>query len=329
MSDVVLAVEDLNVWFRQRGPGEIHAVQGVTFTLSAGERLGLVGESGCGKTTTAMALMGLLPPNAAVSGRVIVNGVNVLEKGEKTARPHRWVELAMIFQSSMSSFNPVRTIGRQIQDTIALHHATNGDSDSTVATLLARVGLRSDIAKRYPHELSGGMRQRAMIATALSCRPKVIIADEPTTALDVVVQAQILDLLERLSVEDGLSIILITHDLPLVTQSCTRAAVMYAGRIVEAGSLTSLHSDPRHPYTAALFAATPSLRRRQPGEALPGAPPRLDLPIVGCSFAPRCPKVMPVCRSQTPALAPVGADRLAACFLNSLEVEPRDAFSLS
>jgi oligopeptide/dipeptide ABC transporter ATP-binding protein len=229
----------------------------------------------------------------------------------------------MVFQGGMNSFNPVRTIGRQIAETIELHHLTKrGRAQRDVEQMLERVSLRPEVAQRYPHELSGGMRQRAMIALALSCKPQVIIADEPTTALDVIVQAQILSLLRSLTDEEGLALIFITHDLAAVAQLCERAAVMYAGRIVEMGLLDDLYRDPRHPYTEALFAATPDIGLRRPGIPLPGVPPRLDIELTGCSFAPRCPKVMDVCRTQPPPLLQVEQGRVAACLLNQPEPAP-------
>jgi peptide/nickel transport system ATP-binding protein len=317
VSRELLEVEDLNVWFAPPSAPEVHAVRGVSFSLRPGERFGLVGESGCGKTTTALALMGLLPPSASVGGSVYLEGGNVLHRGEESCRRHRWIEVAMVFQGAMNAFNPVRTIGRQIREVIEFHGVASGSSaQQRTAALLERVGLQRGVSSRYPHELSGGMRQRAMIAMALSCGPKVLLADEPTTALDVMVQAQILALLESLSNEEGLAVVFITHDLAVVAHLCQRAAVMYAGQIVETGTVSQLYHDARHPYTEALFAATPDLHEAERITSLPGAPPRLDNEPVGCAFAPRCSHAFAPCRAEAPALIDLGSDHRAACFLN-------------
>jgi peptide/nickel transport system ATP-binding protein len=315
-SDPVLHVEELNVWFELHR-GELHAVQGVSFDLSSGERLGLVGESGCGKTTAILAIMGLLPPNALVSGRVRLAGEDVLEEGERTIAPHRWKDIAMVFQGAMNAFNPVKRIADQIAEPMELHGIARGQAaKSRAAELLEMVGIPGDRADRYPHEFSGGMRQRAAIAMALSCEPKVILADEPTTALDVMVQAQILDLLTSLSRELGLALVLVTHDLPVVAQACDRAAVMYAGRIVESGEIRDLYHDPRHPYTRLLFSATPDLYGEENITSIPGTPPRLDRPIVGCPFQPRCDRAFEPCPTITPRSLTLGWRRTAECHLN-------------
>ena len=223
----VIRVEDLHVWFELPGGGELHAVQGVSFELHEGERMGLVGESGCGKTTTILAMMGLLPATASVAGKVILNGEDILVRGEDSISPHRWKDISMVFQGAMNAFNPVRTIGEQIAEPMELHDLASGKAArARVRELLELVGISGDRADRYPHEFSGGMRQRAAIAMALACSPKVLLADEPTTALDVMVQAQILELLTKLSQtlgkESGLTVILVTHDLPVVAQVCDR-----------------------------------------------------------------------------------------------------------
>jgi peptide/nickel transport system ATP-binding protein len=273
----VLAVSDLHVWFELPGGRELHAVRGIDFSVAAGERFGLVGESGCGKTTAILALMGLLPPNASVAGQVLLDGENVLARGEESAAPHRWREIAMVFQGAMNAFNPVRTIGDQIVEPMELHDIAEGrDALRRARELLEIVGIPGDRVSRYPHEFSGGMRQRAAIAMALACTPKVLLADEPTTALDVMVQAQILELLTSLTNDFGLALVLVTHDLPVVAQVCERAAVMYAGRVAELGSVDRLFHDPRHPYTRLLFAATPDLYGDEAVASIPGAPPRLD-----------------------------------------------------
>jgi oligopeptide/dipeptide ABC transporter ATP-binding protein len=318
VSTPLLQVEDLHVWFDLADGGELHAVQGVGLSLEPGERLGLVGESGCGKTTTALAVMGLLPPSASVAGRVLVDGQDILAGGEAAMRPHRWVDVAIVFQGAMNALNPVRTIGEQIVESLELHERAKGaTARARTAELLEAVGIPAGRAARYPHELSGGMRQRAAIAMALSCNPRVLIADEPTTALDVMVQAQILELLDALCRDFGLALVLVTHDLPVVAQLCDRCAVMYAGEIVERGPLETLYHAPGHPYGRMLFAASPDLAGLdEPVLSIPGAPPRLDRPIEGCPFRPRCDSAFAACAVR-PRLEPVGDGHHAACHLNT------------
>jgi peptide/nickel transport system ATP-binding protein len=313
----VLTVSELHVWFELPGGRELHAVRGIDFSVDAGERFGLVGESGCGKTTAMLALMGLLPPNASVAGKVLLDGENLLVRGEESAAPHRWREIAMIFQGAMNAFNPVQTIGDQIVEPMELHDFAEGKQALARAReLLEVVGIPGDRVSRYPHEFSGGMRQRAAIAMALACKPKVLLADEPTTALDVMVQAQILELLIALASDFGLALVLVTHDLPVVAQVCDRAAVMYAGIVAELGSVDRLYHDPRHPYTRLLFAATPDLYGADAVGSIPGAPPRLDRELIGCPFAPRCDRAFSPCPTVTPRLLEVEPGHIAACHLN-------------
>jgi peptide/nickel transport system ATP-binding protein len=318
LSAPILAVEDLHVWFDLEGGGELHAVQGVSLSLEPGERLGLVGESGCGKTTTALAIMGLLPPSASVAGRVMIDGKDILAGGEAEMRPHRWVDIAIVFQGAMNALNPVRTVGEQIVESLELHNRAKGSiARARTAELLEAVGIPAGRAARYPHELSGGMRQRAAIAMALSCSPRVLIADEPTTALDVMVQAQILELLDALCRDFGLALVLVTHDLPVVAQLCDRCAVMYAGEIVERGPLDLLYHSPGHPYSRMLFAASPDLAGLdEPVLSIPGAPPRLDRALDGCPFRPRCDSAFAAC-AERPQLLPVADGHDAACHLNT------------
>ena len=318
MSTPILAVEDLHVWFDLEGGGELHAVQGVSLSLEPGERLGLVGESGCGKTTTALAIMGLLPPSASVAGRVLIDGRDILAGGEAEMRPHRWVDVAIVFQGAMNALNPVRTVGEQIVESLELHDRARGAAArARTAELLEAVGIPAGRAARYPHELSGGMRQRAAIAMALSCNPRVLIADEPTTALDVMVQAQILELLDSLCRDFGLALVLVTHDLPVVAQLCDRCAVMYAGEIVERGPLDLLYHSPGHPYSRMLFAASPDLAGLdEPVLSIPGAPPRLDRRIEECPFRPRCDSAFAACAVR-PRLVRVADGHDAACHLNT------------
>jgi peptide/nickel transport system ATP-binding protein len=318
----LLELEDLHVWFDLGGGRELHAVRGLSLALDAGQRLGLVGESGCGKTTTVLGLLGLLPPSASVSGRVLLNGEDILAGGENSIRPHRWNDLAIVFQGAMNALNPVQTVSAQIVEVLELHRAATGRAArARVGELLEAVGIPRDRADRYPHEFSGGMRQRAAIAMALACNPSVLVADEPTTALDVMVQAQILELLDALCRDFGLALLLVTHDLPVVAQLCDRAAVMYAGEIVEQGPVDALFHDPRHPYTRLLFAATPDLHGEGSLASIPGSPPRLDRPLAGCPFHPRCDRVFSRCPQEHPPLRSLAAGREAACHLNDVAAE--------
>jgi peptide/nickel transport system ATP-binding protein len=258
-----LEIIDLNVWFDprdQRGGEPVHTVRDLTLKVAPGERIGLVGESGCGKTTTILAAMGLLPSSATVGGEVRVGGTNIIEHGEEGIRSHRWTDIAMVFQGAMSAFNPVKTVGWQIREALEVHGVARGkQAVARSRELLDLVGLPSTTVAQYPHQLSGGMKQRAVIAMALACDPKVLLADEPTTALDVVVQDQVLQLLVRLSSELGLALVLVTHDLGVVARACTRAAVMRGGEIVEEDTVERLYHQPAHPYTRQLFESTPNL----------------------------------------------------------------------
>jgi peptide/nickel transport system ATP-binding protein len=318
----LLELEDLHVWFDLGDGRELHAVQGVSVSLDSGQRLGLVGESGCGKTTTVLGMLGLLPPSASVSGRVLLNGRDILAGGEDTIRPHRWTDLAIVFQGAMNALNPVQSVSAQIVEALEVHERASGKAARTRAgELLESVGIPRDRGERFPHEFSGGMRQRAAIAMALACDPSVLVADEPTTALDVMVQAQILELLDALCRDFGLALLLVTHDLPVVAQLCDRAAVMYAGEIVERGPVDALFHEPRHPYTRLLFAATPDLHGNGAPVSIPGAPPRLDRPLQGCPFHPRCDRAFSRCITEPPALRALGGERAAACHLNDVPVE--------
>jgi peptide/nickel transport system permease protein len=297
----VLELSHLDVRFASSG-GDVHAVRDVSLRVARGERFGLVGESGCGKSTSLLTAMGLLPASATVSGTVLVNGIDILAGGEAGIQQYRWTSLAMVFQGAMNAFNPVRTIRRQIREPLLLHGVAQShkQADNRIDELFGLVGLPITKADSFPHELSGGMRQRAALAMALACSPDVLLADEPTTALDVMVQARILALLAHLSDELGLAVVLVTHDLPIITEFCDRAAVMYAGEIVEEATTDVLRSSPQHPYTRRLFEATPDLYGSRRVLSIPGAPPRLDRPIIGCPFAPRCDQVLEVCRTVTP-----------------------------
>jgi oligopeptide/dipeptide ABC transporter ATP-binding protein len=264
-------------------------------------------------------MLGLLPPSASVAGRVLLNGTDILARGEESIRPHRWSDLAIVFQGAMNALNPVQTVEAQIVEALELHGRASGRAaKARVGELLEAVGIPRDRGTRFPHEFSGGMRQRAAIAMALACNPSVLVADEPTTALDVMVQAQILELLDSLCRDFGLALLLVTHDLPVVAQLCDRAAVMYAGEIVEHGPVDALFHDPRHPYTRLLFAATPDLHGNGAPVSIPGAPPRLDRPLEGCPFRPRCDRAFDRCAVQHPPLRELDGEREAACHLNDV-----------
>lgn len=264
-------------------------------------------------TTALLAMMALVPPTAAVSGRVVFDGTDLLVPGEVAARKARWTGISLVFQGAMNAFNPVVRIEDQIAEPMVVHGLRKpAAAKARARELLELVGINPATGRRYPHEFSGGMRQRAMLAMALACEPKVLIADEPTTALDTMVQAQILTLLRSLCAELGLALLLVTHDLPVVSQLCDNAAVMYAGRIVEDGPIADLYHAPTHPYTRMLFAATPDLHDDTPVVSIPGAPPRLDRPLTGCPFAPRCDSVVDRCRQVEPTPRDVDG-RLVAC----------------
>ncbi|HEX7471521.1 MAG TPA: ABC transporter ATP-binding protein [Candidatus Limnocylindrales bacterium] len=298
----LLVVENLRTYFTLDS-GTVRAVDGVSFTLNDGEALGIAGESGCGKTTTALSLVGLLPANARiVEGSVKLFGIDLVGKSEKALRRYRWREISIVFQGAMNALNPVRRVGDQIAEPLEQRLSVpTGEARRRARELLELVGIPRARARAYPHELSGGMRQRAMIAMALACDPAVVIGDEPTTALDVMVQAQILELLERLRRELGLSLILITHDLSVIAETCDRVMVMYAGKVAEEGSVDVVFRAPRHPYTQKLLGAFPNIHAdRKALDVIPGSPPDLRDPPSGCRFHPRCPFAMPVCEEVVP-----------------------------
>jgi oligopeptide/dipeptide ABC transporter ATP-binding protein len=313
----LLVVEGLTTHFRLGGD-VVYAVDDVSFSLADGEALGIAGESGCGKTTTALSLLRLLPSNAeVVAGSVKLFGIELRTKSDNALRRYRWREISIIFQGAMNALNPVRRIGDQIAEPmIERQGVAKGAAAKRAGDLLELVGIPRARARAYPHELSGGMRQRAMIAMALACDPAVIIGDEPTTALDVMVQAQILELLEDLRAKLGLSLILITHDLSVLAETCDRVMIMYAGRVAEEGPVGRIYGEPRHPYTQMLLRAFPDVHsgRRDLG-TIPGSPPDLRTPPPGCRFHPRCPVAMDVCRDVVPPEVTF-ADRVrVACHL--------------
>ncbi|KNZ69030.1 oligopeptide/dipeptide ABC transporter ATPase [Thermincola ferriacetica] len=321
MAETLLAVEDLKTYFYTEA-GVVKAVDGVSFTLKKGETLGVVGESGSGKSITAMSILQLIasPPGRIVGGKIIFNGENLLDKSPEEIRKIRGNEIAMIFQDPMTSLNPVLTIGEQLIEVIILHQKLDKKSAAKKAVeMLSLVGIpeAEKRLKAYPHQFSGGMRQRAMIAIALSCNPKLLIADEPTTALDVTIQAQILKLMNDLKERFHTSIMMITHDLGVVAEICDDVVVMYAGRPVEYADVNTLFESPLHPYTWGLLASLPRIddREKKRLEPIEGLPPDLVNMPPGCPFAPRCKKAMEICRVQRPEYREIKKGHLVACHL--------------
>jgi peptide/nickel transport system ATP-binding protein len=316
----VLELRGLSVAYRSAA-GPVPAVRGIDLAVERGEVVGLVGESGCGKSTVATAILRLLPRGTKVTGEVLLDGVDLLKLSPARIRAVRWAGASMIFQGALHALNPVQRIGDQIAEAILVHEpVARRAALGRAAELLEQVGLPGRRATDYPHELSGGQKQRVMVAMALACRPSLVIADEPTTALDVIVQAQVLALLARLQRELGLAMLFITHDLAVLGEVSDRLAVMYAGEIVEEGAARAVLDAPTHPYTVALASAFPRIgdpaSRRAPS-GLPGDPPDpRELPA-GCVFAPRCPSVFDRCAAERPALLPVGEGRRAACLLHA------------
>jgi oligopeptide transport system ATP-binding protein len=315
----LLEVEDLRVEFTTRR-GIVYAVNGISFAIAPGETLGIVGESGCGKSVTSLAILGLLAGNGRVrSGRAVFEGRDLIQLKDRALRGIRGREIAMIFQDPMTSLNPVLTIGRQIRETLETHFDMNRkEAEARAAELLDRVGIPSARARLrdYPHQFSGGMRQRAMIAIALACEPKLLIADEPTTALDVTIQAQILDLLRELVAEENAALILITHDLGVVAGMCERVNVMYAGMFMETGSAEQLFGAPRHPYTLGLLQSVPrlDLGRRARLHPIEGAPPNMLQAPAACPFQPRCRFEVDLSSREVPPLLEIERGHKVACF---------------
>jgi oligopeptide/dipeptide ABC transporter ATP-binding protein len=318
-SQKVLEIRDLKTYF-DTPDGVVKAVDGVSCHVREGEVLGLVGESGCGKTVTCLSVMRLLqaPPARFPSGEVYLEGTEILRSPEEVVRGLRGNRISMVFQEPMTALNPVLTIGDQVSEVLVEHRGMGReDALGEVKRILAQVGLSDpdDAVKRYPHELSGGMRQRIMIGMAMACKPAVLLADEPTTALDVSIQAQILDLLMAMKEDTGMAVILVTHDLGVIAGMADRVAVMYAGRIVEEAPVDDLFDDPLHPYTGGLLRCIPRMDRVTPKlDVIAGLVPHpLSYPA-GCRYHPRCVKAMPVCREEVPSLAVVGDERKVACW---------------
>ena len=327
----LLDVRNLRVTFTRRGRRDVAAVDGVSFSVDGGETVGLVGESGSGKSVTSLAIMGLLPKRGVrVQGEATFDGRQLLEMDDAQLRSIRGRDIAMVFQDPMSSLNPVVPIGRQVTEVLERHRDLSGAAArDEAARLLNSVGI-PDPERRlreYPHQLSGGMRQRALIAMALACKPRLLIADEPTTALDVTIQAQILELLKELVADSGTALVMITHDLGVIAGLCDRVNVMYSGRVVESASRHELFARPRHPYTGGLLASIPRLDapRGQKLNPIPGSPnDTLPWPR-GCAFAPRCGNRIDICTQETPDLEPDGLDHLLRCFNPLEQVTPASA----
>jgi peptide/nickel transport system ATP-binding protein len=313
----LLEVKDARVYYHTP-QGPVKAVEGVSFDLQAGEKLGLIGESGSGKSTLALAIMQLIkPPGHIESGDIQLDGTDLLALSEEQIRKLRLAQIALISQGAMNSLNPVIRVRHQILDGLQSHgmQISKHESEDRVGELLRWVGLRPEVANMYPHELSGGMKQRVCIAIAISLHPKVIIADEPTSALDVVVQRQVMETLGQVQKDLGASVILIGHDMGLMAQFVDRVGIMYAGRLMEMGPVDDIFSNPQHPYSQLLIASLPSLEKKGVFHGISGFPPSLlDLPS-GCVFHPRCPYRMERCAVEDPELRPVGLNHRAACHL--------------
>jgi oligopeptide/dipeptide ABC transporter ATP-binding protein len=313
----ILTIRDLHVTYDNGTP----AVRGVDLAVAAGRKLGVAGESGCGKSTLALALLRLLPASARLTGEILLDGEDVLTMKWGRLRAVRWAGASIVFQGAMHSLNAVHRIGDQIAEPLLVHRrATPAEARARAAALLEQVGLPAARAAAYPHELSGGQRQRVMIAMALACEPRLLVADEPTTALDVMIQAQILRLLDQLVTDQDISLVMISHDLAVLADTCDRLAVMYAGRVVEEGPARDVYDAARHPYGRALSAAFPRIgdpaSRRAP-RGLPGDPPDPAALPSGCTFHPRCPVALESCASQDPPLTRAAPGHLAACVLTT------------
>jgi peptide/nickel transport system ATP-binding protein len=317
VTEALLAIRDLRVDY-VTGSGAVRAIDRVSLDVKPGEILGIAGESGSGKSTLAQAILRILPPPAVISGGEIhFEGRDILAMSESDLRALRWRRISMVFQSAMDSLNPVITVGEQIADTLLTHSDMKAAAARARAgELLEMVGIPGDYLDGFAHQLSGGMRQRVNIALALALDPAMIILDEPTTALDVIVERDILEQIRALQRERGFAVLFITHDLARMLQFSDRIAVFYAARLAEMAPAAALRRTPRHPYTQGLLRAFPSIQEgAQQPESIPGAPPSLSHPPAGCRFHPRCPLVMPICSQQEPGLSLIGGEHAAACFL--------------
>lgn len=316
----LLEVKELKTYFKIMR-GYVKAVDDVSFEVEKGEALGLAGESGCGKTTTALAILKILPINGEiVGGKILFSGMDIVNMPEEKMRKEvRWKGISLVFQGAMNAFNPVYKIGDQIVEAITLHeNVSKEEATERAKKLLEIVGIEPSRFYNYPHEFSGGMKQRALIAMAISCNPALLIADEPGTALDVVVQAQILKLLRELKKKLNLSMILITHDLSIIAETCEKTAIMYAGKIVEKGTAKHIFLNPLHPYTTGLISAFPNIKApRTRVRSIPGTPPDLLNPPSGCRFHPRCQYAMEICKKKEPLLIETEKEHYVACHLIS------------
>lgn len=313
----LLEVNDLTVEYHTED-GVFRAVEGLSFHLEPGKSIGIVGESGCGKTTAMLAILRLLPEVGRImGGEAILDGTDLLSLSPNEFRKYRWDRLSMVFQGAMNALNPVYTVGRQIEDTLLLHESVSKKvAKKEVERLLDLVGVSSSFSSKYPHEYSGGMRQRAMIAMALACNPQVLIADEPTTALDVMVQAQILDLLKELQDELNLSVVLVTHDLGAVAEICDDVLVMYGGQLAEYADADIIYNKAAHPYTQRLLKAFPDIDNPDAElDSIPGHPPPLDNLPSGCRFEPRCGVSIEICAPKTPPVVEVAPGHFVRCLL--------------
>jgi len=314
----LLEVKNLKTYFKIKR-GYVKAVDDISFQVEKGEAMGLAGESGCGKTTTALSILKILPPNGEIrGGKILFSGINLVEiPEEKMRKDIRWKGISIVFQGAMNALNPVYKVGDQIVEAIRLHeNVTKEEATTRAKKLLELVGIEPSRFDNYPHEFSGGMKQRALIAMALSCNPSLMIADEPGTALDVVVQAQILKLLRELKDKLNLSMILITHDLSIIAETCEKTTIMYAGKIVEHGSSMNIFKRPLHPYTSGLISAFPNIKGpRTRVTSIPGTPPNLLHPPSGCRFHPRCKYAMDICKKKEPIEVEVEKDHYVSCHL--------------
>jgi len=315
----LLTVEDLTTYYRVMR-GYVRAVEKCSFNIEKGEALGLAGESGCGKTTIALSLLRILPPGGKIiQGKIILDGTDILQLSEDIMRKEiRWKKISLVFQGAMNAMNPVVRVKDQIIEAIQIHepNVSKKEAEERVNKLFELVGIEPSRAENYPFEFSGGMRQRAMIAMAISCNPELLIADEPGTALDVIVQAQVLKLLEELKDKLNMSLILISHDLSLIAEICEKTAIMYAGNIVEIGDSVSIFKNPQHPYTVGLISSFPNIKSEKiKMTSIPGSPPDLLEPPQGCRFHPRCKYAMEICRRNHPELMIIDKNHMVACHL--------------
>ncbi|MDH7477868.1 MAG: ABC transporter ATP-binding protein [Candidatus Bathyarchaeota archaeon] len=315
----LLNVENLKVYYFTKR-GSVKAVDGVSLEVKQGQALGLAGESGCGKTTVALSIMKILPARGKIiDGKILLNDVDIAKIPEKQMKQIRWKKIALVFQGAMNALDPLYSLGDQIVEAIRTHEPKLGKKEALhrAEELLELVGMERKRIKSYPHELSGGMRQRGLIAMALACNPELLIADEPGTALDVIVQAQVLGVIEELRKKLNLSVMLITHDLSIIADTCNKAAIMYAGKIVEHADVLDLFEEPLHPYTKGLIHAFPNIKSAKAQiSSIPGTPPNLLNPPKGCRFHPRCMFAKSICREQEPSLRRIkGKERFVACHL--------------